>query len=339
LPNGEVLVGGDVRTSYPIDNRPFVARWNGWEWAEVTGITLRPQTVYPFGPRGGLVDGLFAAGPDDIWALGYAASMGSGGGVPMAVHFDGSTWTEAETPIVGTRTNQIIAVDGSGASDIWAVGVQRDVGGAYTPFTMHWNGESWTYHAAPAGATGSFDAVAVISPADAWALGASMFVHWDGVAWQSAPKPSGASSAAIEALAADDIWVAHMTNGYFHWNGAAWAFVNGPVTPAAGEFAQVRDFVTVRVCDVWAAGSFLLLSGGEPSTTLVQHLTARLPGDLNCDGAVNAFDIDPFVLALTDPVSYAVAFPDCDYMLGDVNGDGIVNVFDIDPFVLLLTGG
>ena len=62
-------------------------------------------------------------------------------------------------------------------------------------------------------------------------------------------------------------------------------------------------------------------------------------GDLNCDGLVNSFDIDPFVLAVSDPVAYAEAYPDCDYMLADVNNDGLVNSFDIDPFVILLTGG
>jgi hypothetical protein len=63
------------------------------------------------------------------------------------------------------------------------------------------------------------------------------------------------------------------------------------------------------------------------------------PGDMNCDRRVNAFDIDPFVLALTDPEAYALAYPDCDCMLADINGDGLVNAFDIDPFVQLLTGG
>jgi hypothetical protein len=63
------------------------------------------------------------------------------------------------------------------------------------------------------------------------------------------------------------------------------------------------------------------------------------PGDLNCDGAVNAFDIDPFVLALTDPAGYQAQYSHCDRMLADCNGDGEVNAFDIDPFVLLLTGG
>ncbi len=63
------------------------------------------------------------------------------------------------------------------------------------------------------------------------------------------------------------------------------------------------------------------------------------PGDMNCDGLVNAFDIDPFVLALTDAAAYAAQNPDCDYMNGDMNGDGLVNAFDIDPFVARLTAG
>jgi len=61
-------------------------------------------------------------------------------------------------------------------------------------------------------------------------------------------------------------------------------------------------------------------------------------GDLNCDGAINAFDIDPFTLALTDPAGYAAAYPNCDIDLADINADGQVNAFDIDPFVDLLTG-
>ncbi len=62
-------------------------------------------------------------------------------------------------------------------------------------------------------------------------------------------------------------------------------------------------------------------------------------GDLNCDGVLNVFDIDPFVLALSDPAGYEAAQPDCDGMLADINADGAVNAFDIDPFVALLAGG
>jgi aminopeptidase N len=77
------------------------------------------------------------------------------------------------------------------------------------------------------------------------------------------------------------------------------------------------------------------LAGGSAVATI--HLTA--PGDLNCDGAVNAFDIDPFVLALTDPAGYAAAYPNCDILNADTDCDGAVNAFEIDPFVLCLTVG
>jgi len=71
---------------------------------------------------------------------------------------------------------------------------------------------------------------------------------------------------------------------------------------------------------------------------LAPVLLFQMVGDLNCDGTLNNFDIDPFVLALTDPAAYAQAFPSCDRVLADVNGDGEVDNFDIDPFVDLLTG-
>ena len=68
-----------------------------------------------------------------------------------------------------------------------------------------------------------------------------------------------------------------------------------------------------------------------------------LPGDLNCDGAVNAFDIDPFVLAVVSIVSsesfedYLEVWPDCDGLLADCNQDGSVNALDIDAFAALLS--
>ncbi len=62
-----------------------------------------------------------------------------------------------------------------------------------------------------------------------------------------------------------------------------------------------------------------------------------LLGDMNCDQELNFADINPFVLALTNPAGYAAAFPDCDIMHGDINRDGLVSFGDINPFVRLLT--
>ncbi len=76
-------------------------------------------------------------------------------------------------------------------------------------------------------------------------------------------------------------------------------------------------------------------SGAPPHVDMgayERQLPAR-PGDANCSGAVDFFDIDPFLLALFDPPAYAAAFPNCGPANTDVNGDGSLDFFDIDPFL------
>jgi hypothetical protein len=58
-------------------------------------------------------------------------------------------------------------------------------------------------------------------------------------------------------------------------------------------------------------------------------------GDLNCDGALDFGDINPFVLALSSPAAYAQYYPGCSLYNADINGDGSVNFGDINPFVAL----
>ena len=50
------------------------------------------------------------------------------------------------------------------------------------------------------------------------------------------------------------------------------------------------------------------------------------PCDMNCDGVVDAFDIEPFIELL-----FGGATP-CSPCAGDTNGDGTVNAEDIEPF-------
>ncbi|MCG3126415.1 MAG: hypothetical protein CHACPFDD_01250 [Phycisphaerae bacterium] len=66
--------------------------------------------------------------------------------------------------------------------------------------------------------------------------------------------------------------------------------------------------------------------------------TSALAGDLNCDGNVDSFDIDPFTLALSDPQAYAQQYPNCDILQADINGDGSVNGFDADAFTNMMYG-
>jgi hypothetical protein len=104
------------------------------------------------------------------------------------------------------------------------------------------------------------------------------------------------------------------------------------IAVGTGGDGQHFAFSTGAAMFFFASGdtAFTLLAGGP-------H-----PGDLNCDGVVNNFDITPFVLALTasppDYAQYYAQYPNCNHMLADINADGAVNNFDITPFVHLLTG-
>jgi hypothetical protein len=61
-------------------------------------------------------------------------------------------------------------------------------------------------------------------------------------------------------------------------------------------------------------------------------------GDANCDGVADFKDINPFVLALSDPAGYLQRFPYCRVLQCDCNTDGVVDFKDINPFVAILSG-
>ncbi len=136
------------------------------------------------------------------------------------------------------------------------------------------------------------------------------------------------------------------------WLGVAVAFFP-TARVGANEFST--DWFTIDAGGaMWTAGGALELSGtiGQPeATTLVMTggtfelvggfwgVSRPTPGDLNCDGVVSPFDIDPFVLALVDPAGFAAVFPNCNILNADINGDGLINPFDIDPFVECIVNG
>jgi hypothetical protein len=160
-------------------------------------------------------------------------------------------------------------------------------------------------------------------------------MHFDGSGWSIVAGPPGGT--ALAAVGPNDVWVSDPSWGYYyHWDGAAWTSVPAPATTPGAWFDSVSAMTVAGPCDVWGVGSTYYDSG--ESRTLAQRLlgSAATPADLNCDGLINFFDIDPFILALFDPTAYAASFPACDIAAADTNGDAAVNFFDIDPFVACL---
>jgi len=68
------------------------------------------------------------------------------------------------------------------------------------------------------------------------------------------------------------------------------------------------------------------------------------PGDYDCSGAIDFFDIDLLLAALGGQQAWADKYeqkfgtpPTCDYLQNcDANQDGVVDFFDIDAFLDLL---
>ncbi len=91
-----------------------------------------------------------------------------------------------------------------------------------------------------------------------------------------------------------------------------------------------------QILRTWTATDWL--DNSDADVQVITRLPCYALGDLNCDGLLNNGDIDPFVLAVTQPATYATVYPDCDIFLADINQDTLVNNGDIDSFVALLGG-
>ena len=84
-----------------------------------------------------------------------------------------------------------------------------------------------------------------------------------------------------------------------------------------------------------------LATWGNSGTLTVDNLllAEAAQGDLNCDGEVNLDDVEPFVLALIDPVAYQTGIgAGCFISRADVNLDTFVDGLDVEKFTELLTG-
>ncbi len=149
----------------------------------------------------------------------------------------------------------------------------------------------------------------------------------------------------VQGSASDHAYVRISTNG------STWTNVWSNPTGAVGDTAWIEQtFDISAVADNqptvylrWTMGttnSSRTYCGWNIDDVRITALDCTAPwprGDMNCDTLVDFGDINPFVLALTNPTAYVLAFPNCDIRNGDINGDGLVDFGDINPFVRLLT--
>ena len=165
-------------TSYPL-----IEHWDGAAW-----------TVWP-APGTGSLQGIFALGPNDIWAVG-----GQNLPSPLVMHWDGAAWSIVSGPPQG-QSSVLLSVSGTSPTDIWAVGSTTLVNGVTSPLILHWSGAGWRAvtspdlpSSVPLPDYGWLSSVVALSPTDAWAVGGRLvsvfrwpiILRWNGTSWTSA---------------------------------------------------------------------------------------------------------------------------------------------------------
>lgn len=103
------------------------------------------------------------------------------------------------------------------------------------------------------------NAVAAISPTDAWAVGTSqmnaqivtLIEHWDGQHWSLVSSPA-LFLYGVAAVSASDVWAVGNDNtgaAIEHWDGSTWQVVSSP--PIDGTFTSIS---AASATDIWAIG-------------------------------------------------------------------------------------
>lgn len=243
--------------------------------------------------------------------------------------WDGVTWTRAATTTTPDLT--------SGTSMAYDPVQQAIVASASTspdddtPYLWQWNGQNWSpREPLPVGTSALLGVDAAGNPV---LFDAVSFVVRSPTDLQITSQPQRVQTHVGDTVELTVDVCATETPTY-QWrrygaplqNGGRISGALSPTLRIAG--AQVSDAGVYEV--VVTSNATQRLSYG------VSVRVSRIAGDTNCDGAVNNFDVDSFVLALIDANAYAAAFPLCDRQNADGDGDGEVTFEDVDPFIGLL---
>ncbi len=232
--------------------------------------------------------------------------------------YDGETVTPMNT---GLSSQNVYAIEVAPDGAVWVGtngGAARFVGAQRTTFTM-----------ADGLPSNQIRAIGFDTAGNVWFgtnnAGAS---RYDGLSFTNFSTPEGLPGTRALAIAGDPagrVWAGFQNESLAVYDGASW-------TPVARDDGLVSN----RIQSILARPDGKLWVGTEQGISVIAGPSAAL-GDMNCDGTVSVGDINPFVLALTDPQSYCGTFADCTALNGDFTSDGELSVGDINGFVDALT--
>jgi hypothetical protein len=264
---GEYFVGVNTQT--------LIEHWNGKAWKVVPS------------PNKGTGDGLnsvYAVSPTNIWAAG---SYFSTTGRTLIEHWNGKAWKIVASPNIGLGSNELTAVRGASARDIWAVGDAVTSYPVTKTVILHWNGRRWQLVSSPSvpKQPNFLTAVRPLSASQAWAVGRyvsgngpsrTLTLLWSKGHWRIVASANGPGtsyndlrgvfvSSATSAWAVGDYSIGAVDNTLIlHWNGRRWQKVFSPNT-GSDELSAIG---ATSAANIYAVGTAF---GTSSSTALVLH--------------------------------------------------------------------
>jgi hypothetical protein len=249
----------------------------------VTGAAAAPAMAQAASPNPSSTTnefrGVSAVGAGDAWAVGDYIDNTTGIYDPLIAHWNGTAWSQVNSPMPSTRFNQLYGVSAVGGSDAWAVGTyaRSTPPHEFEPLILHWNGTAWTPMTSthPKTNLNELFGVGADSATDAWAVGTyhssatnsgkTLILHWTGTAWSQVKSPSPSSYDnelfGVSAVSGSDAWAVGdyydtTTQAYdtllLHWNGTAWSKVKGPNPSSVDN--ELTGVSAVSGSDAWAVG-------------------------------------------------------------------------------------
>ncbi|HET9250756.1 MAG TPA: hypothetical protein VFP58_01395 [Candidatus Eisenbacteria bacterium] len=219
----------------------YVLRWDGTQWS------------LDFHHAGWAIFDIWAIGADDVWAVGITNDALTK--PPLALHWNGSSWTRIDPPKVGNRDQDLEAVHASASDNVWAVGSYRNMTSlSYLAYVVRWNGSRWDH--VPLATPPNVWPVDVwtFGPSDTWvATDVGSVYHWNGSGWTE----HAASVGSFAGIASDDLY-GLANNTVQHWDGTAWSAVQELALsdPAFRNAAAVLSDGTI-----WGAGRTIEANG------------------------------------------------------------------------------